>query len=113
MPHYLKFINLANVLEEEFIRSHAIDRRGLKLLEAISIQHSLNQSLMTTDVMALSQFGSPAAIHRSLWLLRDKGLALVFHKGKDRRTKYLCTSEIVKQYYAQLGVALITASEVT
>lgn len=64
MPYYLKFVNLANFLKEEFIRAHAIDRRGLKLLEAISIQHSLNQSWMTTDVMALSQFGSPAAIHR-------------------------------------------------
>ena len=107
MTIYLRFVNLTHALEEEFVRTHAIDQRGVKLLEAISIQHSHDQSLMTTDVMTLAQFGSPSVIHRSLWTLRDSGLVSVFHKGSDRRAKYLRPSEIVKSYYSQLGAALI------
>jgi hypothetical protein len=107
MTTYLRFVNLLHALEDEFVRTHSIDQRGIKLLEAVSIHHSENQSLKTTDAMALSQFGSPAAIHRSLWLLRDSGLVLVFHKGKDRRAKYLCPSDTVKFYYSRLGNALI------
>jgi hypothetical protein len=62
---------------------------------------------MTTELMQLAQIGSPAAIHKCLCRLRDGGLVLVFHKGYDRRAKYLCPSDKARSYYAQLGDALI------
>lgn len=107
MMIYLKFANVVHALEDEFVRTHSIDQRGVKLLETISIHHSQEQSLKTTDLMTLAQFGSPAAIHRSLRLLRDSGLVLDFYKGRDRRAKYLCSSEIANSYYSQIGKALI------
>lgn len=107
MMIYLKFANVVHALEDEFVRTHSIDQRGVKLLETISIHHSQEQSLKTTDLMTLAQFGSPAAIHSSLRLLRDSGLVLDFYKGRDRRAKYLCSSEIANSYYSQIGKALI------
>ncbi len=107
MTIYLRFANLVHPLEEELILLHSIDRRGVKLLEIISSRHSLNQSLMTTELMKLAQIGSPVAIHSSLRLLRDSGLVLIFHKGYDLRAKYLCPSDIAMSYYSHLGDALI------
>lgn len=107
MTIYLRFVNLAHALEDEFVRTHFIDLRGLKLLETISIHHSQERSLKVTDLMTLRQFGSPAAIHKSLRLLRDSGLVLDFYKGKDRRAKYFCLSEIANVYYSQLGAVLL------
>ena len=107
MKMYLKFANLTHALEDEFVRTHSIDQRGVKLLETISIHHSQEQSLKTTDLMTLAQFGSPAAIHRSLRLLRDSGLVLDFYKGIDSRAKYLCSSEIANSYYSKLGAVLL------
>jgi Fe2+ or Zn2+ uptake regulation protein len=107
MSIFLRFVNLTQRLEDEFVRTHSIDQRGVKVLEAIAIRHSQDQSLMTTDVMALSQFGSTATIYRSLWTLRDSGLVSVFHKGSDRRAKYLRPSDIAMSYYSQLGASLM------
>jgi hypothetical protein len=107
MKIYLRFVNLAHALEDEFVRTHFIDLRGLKLLETISIHHSQERSLKVTDLMTLTQFGSPAAIHKSLRLLRDSGLVLDFHKLKDRRAKYLCSSEIANSHYSKLGAVLM------
>jgi Fe2+ or Zn2+ uptake regulation protein len=107
MKIYLRFVNLIHALEAEFVRTHSIDQRGVKLLETISIHHSQERSLKITDLMTLAQFGSPATIHRSLRLLRDSGLVLDFYKGRDRRTKYLCSSEIANYYYSQLGAVLM------
>lgn len=107
MTIYLRFINLTQPLEDEFVRTHSIDQRAVKLLETISIHHSQAQSLKTTDVMTMVQFGSPDTIHRSLWTLKDSGLVLVFFKGSDRRAKYLRSSDIAMSYYSQLGASLI------
>ena len=107
MTSYLRFVNVAHSLEDEFVLTNSIDQRGVKLLETISIHHSQEQSLKITDLMTLAQFGSPAAIHRSLRLLRDSGLVLDFYKGTDRRAKYLCASEIANFYYSQLGAVLL------
>jgi len=107
MTIYLTFVNVVHALEDEFVRTNSIDQRGVKLLETISIHHSKERSLKTTDLMALAQFGSPAAIHRSLRLLRDSGLVLDFYKGKDRRAKYLCLSKVANSYYSQLGAVLL------
>lgn len=103
----VQFFNLAHALEDEFVRAHSIDQRGVKLLETISIYHSQEQSLKTTKLMTLSQFGSPAVIHRSLRKLRDSGLVLDFYMGKDRKTKFLHPSEIANSYHAQLGTVLM------
>ncbi len=107
MKIYLRFVNVVHALEDEFVRMNSIDTRGVKLLEVISIKHWQEQSLKTTDLMTLSQFGSPAAIHRSLRTLRDSGLVLDYFKGKDRRTKFLHPSEIANSYYSQLGAVLL------
>lgn len=107
MISYLRLIEKLHGLEDEFIRRHLIDRRGVKLLEAIALKHADNQSLMTTDVMKLSEFGSPAAIHRSLRRLRDASLVLDFYRGKDRRAKYLCVSSKTHEYYSELGFVFI------
>ncbi len=107
MKIYLKFVNLTHALEDEFVRTHSIDQRGVKLLEAISIHNAQERSMKITDLIILKQFGSPAAIHKSLRLLRDSGLVLDFYKGKDRRAKYFCLSEIANVYYSQLGAVLL------
>jgi hypothetical protein len=109
MKPYLRFIRSVDAFENEFLRVNCIDRRGLKLLEVIAVKHEARKSLMTTEVMALSQYGSPSVIHHSLLMLRDAKLALVFHKGQDRRAKYLCVSDKAYEYYRQLGLALIAS----
>lgn len=106
MTIFLRFVDLTQALEEEFVRTHSIEQRGVKVLEVIAVHHSQDQPLMTTDVMALSQLGSTATIYRSLWTLRDSGLVSIFHKGSDRRAKYLRPSDIAMSYYSQLGAAL-------
>ena len=109
MNSYLKFTNLKNALEEEFMQLHSISQFEMKLLEVISVKASVNQPLQITDVMGYRHLGSPATIHRSLWSIRDNGLAIAFHLRSDRRTKYLCVSHIVHTYYSHLGAALIQA----
>ena len=109
MKPYLRFIKSIDANENEFLKVNGINRRGLKLLEVIAVKHEANESLMTTEIMALSKYGSPAAIHRALVRLRDAKLALVFHKGQDRRTKYLCVSDKTCEYYRQLGLAFIAS----
>jgi hypothetical protein len=109
MNSYLKFTNLKNALEEEFMQLHSISQFEMKLLEVISVKASINQPLKITDVMGSRQLGSPCTIHRYLWSIRENGLAIAFHLGSDRRTKYLCVSDIVHTYYSHLGAALIQA----
>jgi len=109
MTCYLKFANLKNSLEEEFMHLHSISQFDVKLLEVISVKDSIDQPLKITDVMGFRHLGSPATIHRSLWSIRENGLAIAFHLGSDRRTKYLCVSDIVHTYYSHLGAALIQA----
>lgn len=109
MTCYLKFVNLKNSLEEEFMQLHSISQFEMKLIEVISVKASINQPLKITDLMGSRHLGSPATIHRSLWSIRENGLAIAFHLGSDRRTKYLCVSDIVHTYYSYLGAALIQA----
>lgn len=106
MTKYLRFIDLKHKLDQEFMRLHSVGQLEMRLLEMISVSASLDQWRKVTDVMVSNHLGSPATIHRSLRLLRDSGLALVFHRGRDQRTKYLQASEIVYVYYSQLGTAL-------
>lgn len=107
MTSYLKFANLKNALEEDFMQLHSISQFEMKLLEVISVKASINQPLKITDVIGSRHLGSPATIHRSLWSIRENGLAIAFHLGSDRRTKYLCVSGVVHTYYSLLGSALI------
>ena len=42
MTSYLKFANLKNAFEEEFMQLHSISQFEMKLLEVISVKASIN-----------------------------------------------------------------------
>jgi DNA-binding transcriptional ArsR family regulator len=112
MTAYLRFIKSKHMLVDEFKRVHGVDKRELHLLEIIGLKNEEKESLMITEVMYVSQCGSPAAIHRSLRILKDAGLVEVLFEGKNRRSKYLAVSEKTSEYFSSLGAALIEAADI-
>ncbi len=111
MTPYLRFILVAHNLEQTFSKQHDLDRKGLKLLEMISIHEALNQPLMTTEAIKLSEIGSSASIYQSLTRLKAKGLVTVVPHGVDRRVKYLSVTDVVRQYQSRLGSLLLASAE--
>ena len=103
MNSYLKFLVFKQQIEDEFVLKHGLDARGLSLLAEVGRASWLNQPSTISDLMRLSKYGSPATIHRCLNMLREVGLVLDFHQGKNRRTKYLALNQVVENYYSQLG----------
>ena len=103
MNLYLNFLALKQKIEDEFVLKHGLDTRHLWLLAEVGRAAYLNQPLMTSDLLKLSKYGSPATIHRGLRVLRDLGLVLNSHQRGNRRTKYLVLSQISRDYYSELS----------
>ena len=103
MNSYLKFLELKQQIEEEFVLRYGLDARGLSLLAEVGRASFLKQPLTTSDLMKLSKCGSPATIHKCLRMLKEVGLVLDFHQGGNRRTKYLALNQVVENYYSQLN----------
>jgi DNA-binding MarR family transcriptional regulator len=107
---YLRFLNLAHTIQGDFAES-AIDLTALRLLEAIAVAHAQSSPLTVTDAMALSAIASPATLHRKLDALREAGFIEQEYEGKNRRTKYLVTTENTAKYFEQMGKALVLAAK--
>jgi hypothetical protein len=65
-----KFLELKHNSEDLFMDKYSIYRRSLAVLEFLAIQKFANKELTVSQIMAISELGSPATIFKSLKSLR-------------------------------------------
>lgn len=101
MKRYMNFLELSNAIEFN------CDPSCIKLLEAIAFAESKDAPLTVMKAMSFDSIASPATMHRRLDLLREAGYVEHEFKGKNRRTKYLVTTERTKTYFKALEQCLV------
>jgi Fe2+ or Zn2+ uptake regulation protein len=102
---YLRFLNFIHALDGD-ANAPQMDLDAKKLLEVIYVKHGQGTPLTVTDAMTLNHIASPATIHRKLDQLRELGMIDTVFEGKNRRTKYLVTTQVAHDYFAKLGEAM-------
>ena len=109
--NYLIFLQRFHPVNEDFCSENRIDERCIKLLEVIALNFEASKPLITTKVMQLSKFGSPAINYRSLRVLKEAGLVEIFYEGMDRRAKYVRATSKADAYFSDIGNEMINSSE--
>ena len=101
MKRYMNFLGLSSLIKFN------CDPSCIKLLEAIAMAEWAGQPLMVGKAMSLDSIASPATMHRRLDMLRDAGYIDHVFKEKNRRTKYLVTTQRAKTYFNALEHCLV------
>jgi len=101
MKRYMNFLGLASLIKFN------CDPSCIRLLEAIALAESSERPFTVMQAMELHLIASPATMHRRLDALRDAGYIDHVYKGKNRRTKYLVTTERAKTYFKALEQCLV------
>lgn len=101
MKRYMKFLELANLIKFNCNPS------CIKLLEAIALAEGSDRPFTVMQAMELHLIASPPTMRRRLDALRDAGYIDHVFKGKNRRTKYLVTTERAKTYFKALEQCLV------
>ena len=101
MKRYLTFLGLSSLIK--FNCNHSC----IKVLEAIAMAESSDKPFTVNQAMALDSIASPATMHRRLDMLLDAGYITHVYKEKNRRTKYIVTTERSKTYFKALEHCLV------
>jgi hypothetical protein len=99
---YVRFLTLLQTLQSKEL-GEQLDSTAEKLLEMITIQYGLEQTLTVTECMELSTIASPATIHRKLDELRLSGWIDFTYEGSNRRTKYFVPSAKANKYFDKVS----------
>jgi DNA-binding MarR family transcriptional regulator len=108
---YIQFLNVALKHAKEAPISQ-LDADEVALLQAIALKDFAGEPAKVMDAMKFDTLGSPATLHRRLGRLRTLGLVEVRADAFDSRIKYLKVSELVQDYFARMGKALLKAGVV-
>lgn len=106
---YIAFLKTRHELDVQSLFSIPADER--ELLEIVAVHDAQSKPLTVTQFMALTHLASPATLHRKMSALLEKKLIVLLHKGKDRRTKFICLNDAAMGYFAKAGLALAAAKE--
>ena len=99
---YVRFLTLLQTLQAKEL-GDKLDSTAERLLEMITVQHGLEQTLTVTECMELDSIASPATIHRKLDELRLQGWVEFVYDGENRRTKYLVPSSKAYKYFDKVS----------
>lgn len=105
---YIQFLNVALTHAKEAPMSQ-LDADEIALLQAIALKDFAGEPAKVMDAMRFDSLGSPATLHRRLAKLRRLGVIEVEADSHDSRIKYLKVSELVQDYFARMGKALLNA----
>jgi DNA-binding MarR family transcriptional regulator len=106
---YLKFLELAQTVDDASGWAGNLDQATMQLLEIIWVMHTQNKTLTVSEAMQLKTVASPSSIHRKLVDLYKMGLMTYIFRNENRRTKYLHPTKKAEKYFAALGKCLSTA----
>jgi len=109
---YLKYLQLAEAVNDAFDWLSEIDPTTMLLLEIIAIMHSDDNALTVTEAMGLISVASPATIHRKLYRLYEMKLIDFVFLGANRRTKYLHPTSKAENYFSAVGQSLCEAAKI-
>jgi DNA-binding MarR family transcriptional regulator len=108
---YIQFLSVALTHAKEAPISQ-LDADEIALLQAIALKDFAGEPAKVMDAMKFDSLGSPATLHRRLSKLRTLGVIEVEADSHDSRIKYLRVSELVQDYFARMGKALLKAGVV-
>lgn len=108
---YIQFLNVALTHAKEAPISQ-LDADEVALLQAIALKDFAGEPAKVMDAMKFDSLGSPATLHRRLSKLRTLGVIEVEADSHDSRIKYLRVSELVQDYFARMGKALLNVGAV-
>jgi len=108
---YLRFLSLVEVLDRSIFTHSKIDEVSKKLLEVIAVKDQQGSTMTVTDALILRQIGSPATVHRKLYVLLEAGWIDLVFKGKNRRTKYILPTIAANEYFERLDLLMVQASQ--
>ena len=104
---YLRFIQLVNALEstQPLPKLAPIERR---ILAIITISNANQERLSVKDLMGYSEVASPAAMHKHIHSMVDKGWIYLALTEDARRKQLLLTNQTMR-HFDKLGIALTKA----
>ena len=99
---YFRFLQVARVIQSETLSNH-LDVNSLALLETITLCWFEGKPLTISQVIGLSELGSPATLHKRLAKLRENDLVIAQSIEGDTRSKLIVPSEKSMAYFERLG----------
>lgn len=100
---YTRYLTLAQAA------SLPVDLTAKRLLELIVMREAKGNLMTVTEAMNLVDLASPATLHRKLDDLLDAKLIDHEFEGRNRRTKYLVTTQKARAHFSKLGMAIAEA----
>jgi DNA-binding MarR family transcriptional regulator len=101
---YMRFLQLAEALRG----LPSLDPLERRILEFIARMGQTQQRLSVRDMMAQSEFGSPAMLHARLKSMRAKGW-IVLSDTEDSRRKQIELSQAAWLHFDSLSKCLVEA----
>lgn len=102
---YIRFLHATLSHEIENILQD-IDLVELKLLEMLAIASEAGKPMNVGEAMSADWIASPATLHRKIRTLIDVGYISSEFFGKDRRTRYLVSTEKADAFFSQMGSSM-------
>ncbi|MDR5853494.1 winged helix-turn-helix domain-containing protein [Caballeronia sp. LZ062] len=102
---YLRFLQLAEALRG----LPALDPLEERILEFVARMSQKKERLSVRDMMAQSQFGSPATLHARITSMREKGWIVLTDTGDARRKQIELTPGALR-YFDKLAEAFAKAA---
>lgn len=100
---YTRYLSLAQAA------SLPVDLTAARLLDLIVMREAKGDCMTVTQAMNLVDLASSATLHRKLDDLLDAKLIEHEFEGRNRRTKYLVTTEKARLHFTKLGMAIAEA----
>src|SRR5690606_10500630 len=94
---YLRFLQLAEAVRE-FSPLPKLDPLEERLLALIAQAGEQQQRLCVRDMMAKSEFGSPAMLHKRLKSMREKGWIWLADTEDGRRKQLELTQDALQHF---------------
>lgn len=111
MPHasdlYIDFISKRHSLRES-VSLPAIDPLEERLVEIIASASESNKPLSVTELINMSELGSPTTLHQRLTMLRTKGWIELAYTNNARRRQLQLTPDGFR-YFDKLAKCMISS----
>jgi hypothetical protein len=103
---YLRFTNLIAALWENENKNTRNDLTSQKLLDEITTAHLAGKTLTVSELMQLSNIGSPATLHRKMTQLIDADWLQFEFTEMNHRTKFVVPTAKANAFYHRAGKLL-------
>jgi DNA-binding HxlR family transcriptional regulator len=106
---YLRFLQLAEALSG-LPSLPALDPLEERILALVARTAQTRERLSVRDMMARSEFGSPAMLHARLKSMREKGW-IVLGDTEDARRKQIELTQAALRHFDRLSECLVKAAK--